>query len=131
MKGAKYFCSLDLAHGFYQIPMEESDIEKTAFRTGTGGPYEYIRMPFGLCNAPGMFMRVMDKVFRDLNFQFLLVYLDDSLVFGSTFEETLFRLDTVLSLLSTLNLKVKPKKCQLFCKKVRYLGHVVTRGYLP
>ena len=83
-------------------------------------------MPFGLCNSPGTFMRVMDKAFGDLNFQFLLVYLDDILVFGSTFEETLFRLETVLSRLSTLNLKVKPEKCQLFRKKVRYLGHVVT-----
>ena len=106
--------------------MEESDIEKTAFRTGTGGLYEYTRMPFGLCNAPGTFMRVMDKAFGDLNFQFLLVYLDDILVFGSTFEETLFRLETVLSRLSNLNLKIKPEKCQPFRKKVRYLGHVVT-----
>ena len=93
--------------------MEESDIEKTAFRTGTGGLYEYTRMPFGLCNAPGTFMRVTDKAFGDLNFQFLLVYLDDILVFGCTFEETLCRLETVLSRLSTLNLKVEPEKCEL------------------
>ena len=127
LKGAEYFCSLDLAHGFNQIPMRESDIEKTAFRTGTGGLYEYTRMPFGLCNAPGTFMRLMDKAFGDLNFQILLVYLDDILVFGSTFEEALSRFETVLLRLSTLNLKVKPEKCQLFRKKVRYLGHVVTR----
>ena len=88
LKGAKYFCSLDLAHGFKQIPMEEEcDIEKTAFRTGTGGLYECTRMPFGLRNGPGTFMRVMDRVFGDLNFQVLLVYLDDILVFGSTFEK--------------------------------------------
>ena len=104
--------------------MRESDIEKTAFRTGTGGLYEYTRMPFGLCNAPGTFMRLMDKAFGNLNFQILVVHLDDILVFGSTFKETLSRLETVLSPLSTLNLK--PEKCQLFCKKVHYLGHVVT-----
>ncbi|KAK3741779.1 hypothetical protein QZH41_001547 [Actinostola sp. cb2023] len=126
LKGAKYFCSLDLAHGFNQLPMRESDIEKTAFRTGTGGLYEYTRMPFGLCNAPSTFMRLMDKAFGDLNFQSLLVYLDDLLVFGSTFEETLSRLEMVLSRLSKLNLKVKPEKCQLFREKVRYLGHIVT-----
>ena len=125
LKGAEYFCSLDLAHGFNQIPMRESDIEKTVFRTGTGGLYEYTRMPFRLCNAPGTFMRLMDKAFGDLNFQILLVYLDDILVFGSTFEETLPRLETVLFCLSTLNLKVKPEKCQLFHKT--QVGHVVTR----
>lgn len=114
LKGAKYFCSLYLAHGFNQIPMKESDIEKTAFRTGTGGLFEYMRMPFGLFNAPGTFMRLMDKAFGDRNFQTLLVYLDDILVFGSTFEETLSRLETVFSRLSNLNLKVKPEKCQLF-----------------
>ena len=132
LKGAKYFCSLDLAHGFHQLPMAPEDIEKTAFRTGTGGLYEYTRMPFGLCNAPATFMRVMDKAFGDLNFQSLLVYLDDILVFGASFEETLQRLDTVLSRLSTLNLKVKPEKCQLFKTKVNYLGHVVTsEGTVP
>ena len=73
--------------------MEESDIEKTTFRTGMGGLYEYKRMPFGLCNVPRTFMRVVDNAFGDLNFQILLVYLDDILVFGSTFEETLSRLE--------------------------------------
>ena len=132
LKGAKYFCSLDLAHGFHQLPVAKDDIEKTAFRTGTGGLYEYTRMPFGLCNAPATFMRLMDKAFGDLNFQSLLVYLDDILVFGSTFEETLGRLETVLSRLSNLNLKVKPEKCQLFHRNVQYLGHVVSEeGTVP
>lgn len=126
LKGAEYFCSLDLAHGFNQVPVREADIEKTAFRTGTGGLYEYVRMPFGLCGAPATFMRLMDKAFGDLNFQTLLVYIDDILVFGSTFEETLQRLETVLSRLYELNLKIKPEKCQLFKKKVNYLGHEIS-----
>ena len=126
LKGAKYFCSLDLAHGFNQIPVRESNVEKTSFRTGTGGLYEYTRMPFGLCNSPSTFMRLMDKAFGDVNFQSLLVYIDDILVFGSDFEETLSRLKMVLCRLSKLNLKVKPEKCQLFREKVRYLGHIVT-----
>ena len=95
--------------------MEESDIEKTVFRTATGRLYDYTRMPFGLCNARGTFMRVMNKMFGDMNFQFLSVHLDDILVFGSTFGETLFRLETVLSRLSTLNLKVESEKCRLYC----------------
>ena len=89
LKGAKYVCSLDLTHGFHQVPLAEEDIEKTAFRVGTGGLYEYTRMPFGLCNAPATFMRLMDHMLGDQNFQTVLTYLDDILVFGATFEETL------------------------------------------
>jgi transposase InsO family protein len=128
LKGAKYFCSLDLAHGFNQIPVAECDIEKTAFRVGTGGLYEYCRMPFGLTGAPGTFMRLMDRIFGDENFQCLLIYLDDILIFGSTFEETVGRLDMVLTRLRIYNLKVKPAKCQLFKEKLRYLGHIVSEG---
>ena len=127
LKGAKYFCSLDLAHGFNQVPMAEEDIEKTAFRVGTGGLYEYTRMPFGLTGAPATFMRLMDRIFGDQNFQTLLIYLDDILVFGETFEETLQRLDMVLTRLRSFNLKVRPEKCQLFKEKLRYLGHVVSK----
>ena len=65
LKGAKYFCSLDLAHGFHQVPMAKDDRKKTAFRVGTGGLYEFTRMPFGLCNAPASFMRLMDLAFGD------------------------------------------------------------------
>lgn len=132
LNGARYFVSLDLAHGFHQIPMAEEDVEKTAFRVGTGGLYEYTRMPFGLCNSPATFMRLMDGLFGDQNFQTLLIYLDDILVFGRTFEETVERLDMVLDRLGRHNLKVKPEKCQLFHQKLRYLGHLVTEdGILP
>ena len=126
LSGAKYFCSLDLAHGFYQIPVEERDIEKTAFRVGTGGLYEFTRMPFGLCNAPATFMRLMDKAFGDKNFQSLIVYLDDILVFGKSFDETLQRLQMVLSRLNDFGLKVKPEKCHWFAEKLRYLGHEIS-----
>ncbi|PIK36839.1 Retrovirus polyprotein [Apostichopus japonicus] len=126
LKGAKYFCSLDLSHGYYQVPVAEEDVEKTAFRAGTGGLYEYLRMPFGLCNAPATFMRLMDHIFGDQNMQTLLIYLDDILVFGSTVEETTARLEMVIERLERHNLKLKPSKCQLFRKKVRYLGHVVS-----
>lgn len=132
LNGAKYFCSLDLAHGFYQLPVAEKDIEKTAFRVGTGGLYEYLRMPFGLTGSPGTFMRLMDKIFGDQNFQTILTYLDDILVFGRTFEETLERLKMVLSRLRENNLKVKPEKCQLFKEKLRYLGHIISKeGMAP
>ena len=105
--------------------MAPEDVEKTAFRVGTGGLYEYTRMPFGLCNAPATFMRLMDSVFGDQNFQTLLIYLDDILIFGRTFEETIERLDMVLTRLARYHLKVKPEKCQLFHQRLRYLGHMV------
>ena len=132
LKGAKYFCSLDLTHGYHQIPLAEEDMEKTAFRVGTGGLYEYTRMPFGLCNAPATFMRAMDKIFGDQNFQTLLIYMDDILVFGSTMEETIQRLDMVLGRLGDHNLKVKPEKCLLFHKRLRFLGHIISEeGIAP
>lgn len=126
LKGAKYFCSLDLSQGYHQVKVEERDIEKTAFRVGTGGLYEYTRMPFGLCNAPGTFMRLMDKVFGDQNFQSMLIYLDDILVFGSTYQETMDRLRLVFQRLQKVNLKVKPGKCFFFYQKLRYLGHIIS-----
>lgn len=132
LKGASYFCSLDLAHGYHQVPVAEKDIEKTAFRVGTGGLYEFTRLPFGLTNAPATFMRLMDRVFGDQNFQSVLIYLDDILVFGRTFEETQQRLELVLQRLQSHNLKVKPEKCHLFEERLRYLGHIVTKdGILP
>ena len=127
INGAQFFCSLDLAHGYHQIPVADRDIEKTAFRVGTGGLYEYTRMPFGLCGAPGTFMRLMDRLFGDQNFQTMLIYLDDICIFGASFEETLERLRLVLGRLAENNLKVKPEKCFLFMEKLRYLGHIVTQ----
>lgn len=128
LRGARFFCSLDLAHGFHQIPVAEVDIQKTAFRVGTGGLYEFVRMPFGLCNAPATFMRLMDKGFGDQNFQTILTYLDDILVFGRDFDETLQRLEMVLGRLRKMNLKIKVEKCHLFKKKLKYLGHMVEEG---
>ena len=88
-------------------------------------------MPFGLCNAPATFMRLMDGLFGHQHFQTLLIYLD-ILVFGRTFDETVERLDLVLDRLGQHNLKVKPEKCQLFHQKLIYLGHLVTEdGILP
>jgi len=111
LRGAKFFCSLNLAHGYYQVPMAAEDINKTAFRLGTGGLYEFSRICF---------------VFGDLKFRSLLVYLDHILVFVSKVAETLARLEVVLQRLQKANLKVKPSKCQLFHRKLRYLGHFVS-----
>ena len=126
LHGAKYFSSIDLAQGYHQVAMEEDDIHKTAFRVGSGGLYEYTRMPFGLCNSPATFQRLMEACLGDENFESLVLYLDDILVFSSTIEEHIERLDVVFTKLKAHGLKIKPSKCNFFRKEVKYLGHVVS-----
>ena len=122
--GAKYFCTLDLASGYWQIKMADEDKEKTAF-TCHKGLYEFNVMPFGLCNAPATFQRMMDKILKGLE-HICLVYLDDIVIFGKTFEETCQNYLKVIERLDKFNLKLKPSKCFLFRDKVDYLGHIVS-----
>lgn len=126
LEGAQYFCSLDLTQGFFQIPVKESDIEKTAFCSSKNGLYEYLVMPMGLCGSPNSFQRCMELVFRGLQWRTLLIYLDDIICFGRTFDETLERLEEIFQRLKCANLKLKPKKCILFQKEVSFLGYRVT-----
>ena len=126
--GAKYFSSIDLAQCYMQCAMEDSDIGKTAFRVGTGGLYEFTRMPFGLCNAPATFQHLMEACFGAETFESLLVYLDDILVFYKTFSEHLSRLEMVFKRLEKYGLKINPAKCDFFKKEVHYLGHVVSEA---
>ena len=126
LEGAKYFCSVDMTQGFYQIQVRKKDIEKTAFCTSKNGLYEYVTMPMGLCGSPNSFQRCMELVFRGLQWRTLLIYLDDIICFGRTFKETLERLEEVLRRLQGANLKLKPKKCTLFQKEVSFLGYRVS-----
>ena len=129
LSGARYFSTLDLASGFWQIQMETESREKTAFATPQG-LYEFLVMPFGLKNAPAVFQRLMQRVFDGLNpeggKQFLAVYLDDILVFSTTLEEHLAHLRKVIDRLQSANLKLKPSKCRFMKEEVEYLGHIVT-----
>ena len=122
--GNTFFSTMDLTSGFYNVPMAEEDKSYTAFTTPMG-LYEYNRMPQGLCNSPASFMRMMLSIFGDLNFSSLLCYLDDLLVFASTEEEALERLETVLQRLRVHNLKLSPKKCHLMRSSVKFLGHII------
>ena len=124
LRGAQYFSSLDLAHGYHQVVMDQESVDKTAFRVPFG-LFEFTRMPFGLVNAPGTFQRVMEMCLGDLNLSELLIYLDDILVYSSSFEEHLQRLDKVFARIGEFGLKLKGKKCQLLRDQVSYLGHVV------
>ena len=122
--GARFFCSLDLASGYWQVEMDAADREKTAFVT-QGGLYEFRVMPFGLVNAPATFERLMERVLRGIAWSECLVYLDDILVFGPDFGTTLARLESMLDLLGEAGLKLKAKKCQLFQEEIPFLGHIV------
>ena len=123
--GARFFCSLDLASGYWQVEMDAADREKTAFVT-QGGLYEFRVMPFGLVNAPATFERLMERVLRGIAWSECLVYLNDILVFGSDFGMTLARLESVLDRLGEAGLKLKAKKCQLFQEEIPFLGHIVS-----
>ena len=124
--GAKWFCTLDLQAGYWQVDLDPADKEKTAFCT-RAGLYEFNVLPFGLSNAPATFERLMEMVLQGLQWWECLIYLEDIIVFGSTFEETLDRLVRVFDRLSGAGLKLKPKKCVLFRKEVVFLGHVISQ----
>ena len=123
--GARFFSTLDLASGYNQVPVAEGDRAKTAFCTPFG-LFEFNRMPFGLCNAPGTFQRLMERIFGDQSFQTLLLYLDDVVIYASSFEQHLRRLELVLGRLRAHHLKLKLSKCHFFAREVRYLGHVIS-----
>lgn len=126
LSGSKWFTVLDLRSGYYQIPMSESDKEKTAFICPLGF-YQFERMPQGISGAPATFQRVMERTVGDMNFLEVLVYLDDVIVFGRTLEEHEERLLKVLDRLEEEGLKLSLDKCQFGRTSVTYVGHVVSQ----
>ena len=109
------------------MELKEEDKAKTAFQVGPLGFYECNRMPFGLCNAPATIQRLMERCMGDLNLRDCLIYLDDIIIFSSTFEEHMERLVAVFERLQEHNLKLKPSKCDFFWSQMTYLGHVVSK----
>ena len=132
LHGAKWFSTLDLKSGYWQVPIAEQDKEKTAFRTSSGQLFEFNQVPFGLCNAPATFSRLMDRVLAGLHWETFLFYLDDIIVFSSTWEEHLARLREVFERLRHAKLKLGAAKCTFAAKEVSYLGlRVAEEGLLP
>ena len=125
----KYFSTLDLASGYWQVKMDEASREKTAFTTHVG-LYEFHVMPFGLCNAPATFQRLMEDVLAGLVRDQCIVYLDDILVIGTTFQEHLENLQKVFERLHLAGLRLKPTKCHLGRQQVEYLGYIVSEAGL-
>ena len=107
--------------------MDEDSIERTAFTVGPLGFFEYKRLPFGLCNAPSSFQRLMERVLDGLNMKVCAVYLDDIIVYAQTKTELYERLAHVFDRFRTANLRLKPKKCSFLCERVEFLGHVVSK----
>ncbi len=123
--GARWFSTMDLASGYNQVPVTEADRSKTAFCTPFG-LFEWNRMPFGLCNAPSTFQRLMERMFGDQKSRSLLLYLDDIIVLSSSVDQHLARMEVALSRLHKEGLKAKLSKCAFFKREVQYLGHVIS-----
>jgi hypothetical protein len=125
LHGAKYFSKLDLMSGYHQVRIADQDVPKTAFRTRYGH-YEFMVLPFGLTNAPATFMRLMNDVFRPFLDEFVIIYLDDILVYSKKLNEHRAHLQKVLDALRKHQLYAKASKCALFQTQVDFLGHVVS-----
>ena len=129
--GSQLFSTFDLTSGYFQIPLKQEDIPKSAF-VCKYGHFEMTRMPFGLNNAASTFQRTMEMALRGLQWITCLIYIDDVIVFGKTFEEHLARVEEVLERIQAAGLKLKPEKCRMLQKEVVFLGHVVSgKGVQP
>ena len=117
---------LDLASGYWQVSLSPEGRCKTAFATHSG-LFQFKVMPFGLCNAPATFERLMDRVLQGLRWSRCLVYLDDIISFGTTFEDALDNLTLMFERLRAYSLQLKSTKCHLFRTSVPFLGHIVGR----
>ncbi len=123
---AKYFSSLDLMSGFWQIRLSGGDCEKTAFASFCG-VYKWMKMPFGLTNAPSTFQCLTDVLLSGLIGTSVVVYIDDIIIFSSSWKEHLQHLREVFDRLLGANLKLKPSKCTIAHPEVSFLGHIVTQ----
>ena len=128
IKGARFFTSLDLKQGFWEVPMAEEAKAKTAFTVGPLGFYEFERMPFGLCNAPATFQRLMEACLGELVLETCLIYVDDIIVFAETENAHLARLRAVFDRIRDFGLKMRPHKCTFFSRDVDYLGHHISEA---
>ena len=125
LQGAGIFSKIDLRSGYHQLKVAEQDIPKTAFRTRYGH-YKFLVMPFGLTNAPAAFMALMNRVFQQYLDKFVIVFIDDILVYSRSPKEHEQHLRIVLQTLREKQLYAKFSKCEFWLDQVVFLGHVVS-----
>ncbi|CAA0839620.1 Uncharacterized mitochondrial protein AtMg00860, partial [Striga hermonthica] len=127
LSGACVLSKIDLRSGYHQLKIKESDIAKTAFRTRYGH-YEFVVMPFGLSNAPAVFMDLMNRIFHPYLDQFIIVFIDDILIYSKSQKEHEEHLRVVLETLRREKLYAKFSKCEFWLQRVSFLGHVITQA---
>nr|GFB49090.1 reverse transcriptase domain-containing protein [Tanacetum cinerariifolium] len=127
LAGNEYYCFLDGFFGYFQIPIDPRDQEKTTF-TFPYGTFAYRRMPFGLCNAPGTFQRCMLALFHDMVEKTMEVFMDDFLVFGNSFKNCLSRLDKMLQRCKDTNLSLNWEKSHFMVKEGIVLSHKISKN---
>ena len=125
LQGAKVFSKIDLRSGYHQLRVHNQDVPKTAFRTRYGH-FEFLVMPFGLTNAPAAFMDLMNRIFRTYLDQFVIVFIDDILIYSGSREEHAEHLRIILQTLREHRLYAKLSKCQFWLDSVAFLGHIVS-----
>ncbi|XP_019059144.1 PREDICTED: uncharacterized protein LOC109117062 [Tarenaya hassleriana] len=125
LQGASWFSKIDLRSGYHQIRVLDDDIKKIAFRTRCGH-FEFVVMPFGLTNAPAVFMELMNTTFMDYLDGFVIIFIDDILVYSKSREDHMIHLEKVLKHLRREKLYAKLSKCDFWMQEVGFLGHVVS-----
>ena len=127
MVGAAHFFTIDFKSRFWQVKMAQGSQQYTAFTLGNLGFYKFTHLPFGLCNTPATFQRLMQNTLGELNLTYCIIYLDDMILFGHSEKEHLEHLHIVVEHFREFNLKLKPSKCSFFQSMIVYLVHHISQ----